>query len=260
MSSKALIGYTGFVGKTLLRQLEFNELYRSSNISEMKNRSYDIVVCAGAPAVKWLANKEPDKDSSNIDSLIEVLKTIDAKKIILISTVDVFKNPYCVSENSKLEKNDLHPYGLNRRKLEEFVEENFNDYLIVRLPGLVGPGLKKNIIYDFLNDNNIAAIDSRSIFQFYPMVNLWRDIEIAIENSLNIVHLTSEPISTAEIADKVFGIKDFKNEVLNIPPKYDFQTNYSDLYEGKSNYQYSKKEVLLSIRAYAQSEPKGMKS
>ncbi|HHS3346683.1 TPA: pyridine nucleotide transhydrogenase, partial [Vibrio cholerae] len=92
-----------------------------------------------------------------------------------------------------------------------------------------------------------------------PMVNLWQDIEIAIKNNLKIIHLTSEPIGTAEIADKVFGIKYFQNEVLDIPPKYDFQTNYVDMYEGKLNYQYSKKEVLMSIRAYAQSEIKGMR-
>lgn len=256
----ALIGYSGFVGSTLRKQFDFQYFYRSTNINEIKGNEFDLVVCAGAPAVKWLANKEPENDKKNIENLIYHLSKIKAKKFILISTVDVFSSPNLSNEETFVNKESLHAYGLHRRILEEFVERNFDDHIIVRLPGLVGPGLKKNIIYDFLNDNNISAIDSRSVFQFYPMVNLWKDIEIAIENSLKIIHLTSEPISTAEIADKVFGIKDFQNEVLDIPPKYDFQTNYVDIYEGKLNYQYSKKEVLLSIRSYAQSELKGMNS
>lgn len=55
----ALVGYSGFVGSVLLKQKKFNALYRSTNIDEIKNRSFDTVVCAGAPAVKWLANKYP---------------------------------------------------------------------------------------------------------------------------------------------------------------------------------------------------------
>ncbi|HDI3228112.1 TPA: NAD(P)-dependent oxidoreductase [Vibrio cholerae] len=259
MSKDGLIGYTGFVGQTLLKQRHFDALYRSINIDEIIGCDFDTIVCAGAPAVKWLANKEPDSDKKNIENLIFHLSKIRAKKFILISTVDVFSSPNLSNEETFVNKENLHAYGLHRRLLEEFVEKNFDDYLIVRLPGLVGPGLKKNVIYDFLNNNNLSSIDSRSVFQFYPMVNLWQDIEIAIKNNLKIIHLTSEPIGTAEIADKVFGIKYFQNEVLDIPPKYDFQTNYVDMYEGKLNYQYSKKEVLMSIRAYAQSEIKGMR-
>lgn len=48
--TKALIGYTGFVGTTLLKQTKFDDFYRSTNINDIKGKKFDLVVCAGAPA------------------------------------------------------------------------------------------------------------------------------------------------------------------------------------------------------------------
>ncbi|MCW8327454.1 pyridine nucleotide transhydrogenase [Photobacterium sp. SDRW27] len=255
LKNSALIGFTGFVGSTLLKQTSFEHLYRSTNIDEIRNNIFDTVVCAGAPAQKWLANKDPKNDKAILDNLIDQLSTIKCKKFILISTVDVFSTPNEVDENSPIIENGLHAYGLHRRQLEKFVIKNFDDYLIIRLPGLVGPGLKKNVIFDFLNNNNIDAIESRGIFQFYPMVNLWSDIQIAIKANLKIVHLTSEPIVVSDIAEEGFGLS-FKNEIHKTTAKYNMKTCYSKLYSGIKGYQYSKKETLIAIRAYAQSEAK----
>lgn len=157
----SLIGYSGYVGGTLLKQGNFTSLYRSTNIGDIDNQSFDTVVCAGAPAQKWIANREPEADRQKIEELIEHLKTIRCKFFILISTVDVFKNPIGVDEDSPVDESGLHAYGLHRRLLETFVEAHFPNHLIVRLPGLVGPGLRKNVIFDFLNDNNLQSIDSR---------------------------------------------------------------------------------------------------
>lgn len=251
--NKALIGYSGFVGSTLLRQATFTHLYRSTNIAEIDGHEFNVVVCAGAPAQKWLANKEPDIDREKIDGLIEHLKTIKCKKFILISTVDVFKTPIGVNESTIVELEDLHAYGSNRRRLEQFVESYFDDYLIVRLPGLVGPGLRKNIIFDFLHQNNLDAIESRNIFQFYPMTNLWFDITIALEANLKLIHLTGSPISVASVAKQGFSIE-FQQNLRGEPIKYDMQTLHAKLFNTKGNYQYSSRETIHAIRAYAQYE------
>ncbi|WP_017221015.1 NAD(P)-dependent oxidoreductase [Moritella dasanensis] len=254
MNNNALIGYSGFVGSTLLKQASFKYLYRSTNIEQIQNNEFDTVVCAGAPAQKWLANKEPQEDKAIIDTLIGHLATIKCKKFILISTVDVFIDPTDIDELTSVDEAGLHAYGLHRRQLEKFVEDNFDDYLIIRLPGLVGPGLKKNVIFDFLNNNNLDAIESRGVFQFYPMVNLWADIQLAEKENLKLVHFTAAPVSVSTIACKGFGI-DFKNEILESPASYNFKTRYAGIFSGASCYQYSVKETLLAIRAYAQSEP-----
>lgn len=185
---------------------------------------------------------------------MERLGQVSAKRFILISTVDVFRDPTGVTEDSKVVEDDLHAYGAHRRLLERFVEERFADHLVVRLPGLVGPGLRKNVIYDLLRDNNLDAIDSRAVYQFYPMVNLWYDIQIALNASLPLVHLTAEPVSVMDVAVKGFG-RTFDNVLPAAPAAYDFKTKHSGLFGGQGDYQYSRRETLQAVRAYAQSEP-----
>lgn len=256
--NSALIGYTGFVGTTLLKQNSFESLYRSTNISDIVGQSFDQVVCAGAPAKKWIANREPETDRQKIDGLISHLKTIHCKIFILISTADVFKQPIEVDEDTPVNESKLHAYGLHRRLLEKFVENHFSNHLIVRLPGLVGPGLTKNVIFDFLNDNNLSAIDSRGIFQFYPMVNLWYDIHTAIKAGLKLLHLTAEPIKVADVAMQGFG-KSYDATLDSAPSIYDMRSRHASIFGVSGHYQYSSRESMQAIRAYAQSEPRTIK-
>jgi len=251
----ALIGHSGFVGETLQKQISFSELYRSSNAKKMRGKSFSICVCSAAPAAKWIANRDPDADRANIDALIGNLDRVQCRRFILISTVDVFGSPIGVDESSPVEEDGLHAYGLHRRLLEKFVESRFENHLVVRLPGLVGPGLRKNVIFDFLNDNNLPMIDSRGVFQFYPMINLWYDIQIALQHGLSLVHLTAEPVSVTEVAREGFNLH-FDQELDKPPAHYDLRSIHSELFGGRGAYQYSRRESIQAIRAYAQSEPK----
>ena len=46
--TSALIGNTGFVGGNLRRQVRFDVLVSSSNVDELRGRSFELVACAGA--------------------------------------------------------------------------------------------------------------------------------------------------------------------------------------------------------------------
>jgi len=254
----ALIGYSGFVGSTLLKQRGFEARYRSTDIGEIEGRTFDTIVCAGAPAQKWLANRDPAGDRAKIDELIGHLSQVSCRTFILISTIDVFGNPLDVDENTEVDETGLHAYGLNRRRLERFVEQQFPDHLIVRLPGLVGPGLRKNVIFDFLNNNNLDAIDSRGVFQFYPMVNLWPDILLARKAGVKLLHLTAEPVSVADIAAEGFNFT-FEHPTANPAARYDMRSVHAGLTGATGAYQYSRRDTLMAVRAYAQSEARTIK-
>src|SRR5947209_18546431 len=101
--TRALIGYTGLVGGTLLRQTRFDDLYNRGNIESIAGRSYDLLVCAGAPAQKWLANREPGPDRANLERLMTALATVKARQVVLISTVDVWPIPVDVDEGSRID-------------------------------------------------------------------------------------------------------------------------------------------------------------
>ncbi|MGF6776402.1 pyridine nucleotide transhydrogenase [Paraburkholderia sp. GAS334] len=250
--ANALIGFSGFVGGTLLRQASFDALYRSSNIDQIDGHTFDTVICAGAPAQKWLANREPVADCMKIEGLIAHLDTIHCRTFILISTVDTFRNPVNVDEATPVDEAGLHAYGLHRRLLEKFVERRFPNHLTARLPGLVGPGLRKNVIFDLLNHNNVDAIDSRAVFQFYPMVNLWHDLQLAQAAGLKLVHLTAEPVSVAEVALQGFGMR-LDHALDTAPARYDMRSLHARVFGATGHYPYSARETFQAIRSYAQS-------
>jgi dTDP-4-dehydrorhamnose reductase len=248
----AVIGYTGFVGGNLLAQRDFDARYNSSNIDEIAGRSFDLIVCAGAPAEKWKANADPDRDLANIERLAGALTRANAGRVVLLSTVDVFGTPTGVDENSPVPTAGLHAYGRNRRLLEEKVASRF-ETTVLRLPGLYGPGLKKNVIFDFLHDNDVRKIDSRGVFQFYDTTRLWRDIEIATRHGLSLVHLPSEPVSVAQVARAAFGF-DFDNHVAANPARYDLRTLHAALFGGDGAYIETAERTLGGIAAFVARE------
>ncbi|SEK44618.1 hypothetical protein SAMN02910377_00900 [Pseudobutyrivibrio ruminis] len=148
---KALVGYTGFVGSNIYAAGQFDAVYNSKNIQDAFGTNPDLLVYAGLRAEKYLANNAPEKDMEQILIAQDNILKINPKKLVLISTIDVFKNPVGVDENSDIDTDNLHAYGLNRYKLECWVSENYKDALIIRLPGLFGKNIKKNFIFDYLN-------------------------------------------------------------------------------------------------------------
>ena len=148
---EALVGFTGFVGSNICASHSFYALYNSKNITEAYGTCPDLLVFSGLRAEKYLANNDPEKDLEQIDIAERNIIKIDPRKLVLISTIDVFKTPTGVDENSLIDTEGLNAYGYNRYQLECRIRDRFRDALIIRLPGLFGKNIKKNFIYDFIN-------------------------------------------------------------------------------------------------------------
>lgn len=146
-----LVGYTGFVGSNLYITGDFDKVFNSQNIEESYGLNPDLLVYAGLRAEKYLANSNPEKDMELIYQAEQNIRKINPKQLVLISTVDVYKEPFGVDEEATIEQEGLQAYGLNRYRLECWVRENYPSGLIVRLPGLFGKNIKKNFIYDYIN-------------------------------------------------------------------------------------------------------------
>mgnify|MGYP003291302991 CR=1 FL=1 len=176
----SLVGYTGFVGSNIYNKAgsQIEGLYNSKNIKSAYKTAPDILIYAGLKAEKYLANTYPEKDKFLIEEAEKNIKNINPKKLILISTIDVFKEPANVDENSIIDINGLQPYGYNRYLLECWVRENYHDALIIRLPALFGDNLKKNFLYDYVNPipqllkkEKIEELSARNkdIFNYYAL-------------------------------------------------------------------------------------------
>jgi hypothetical protein len=247
----ALIGFTGFVGGNLARQASFTDLYNSQNVETIAGRQFDLLVCAAAPGAKWKANAEPENDRRAIARLQGCIARARAKKLVLISTVDVYRQPVEVDEETSIDPAQVAPYGQHRYELEQFVSSRF-DTLVVRLPALFGLGLKKNIVYDFMHGNCVDKIHCESVFQFYAMNRLWGDICRALECGLKLINLATEPVAVYEVAERGFGWS-FRNKPDTPPARYDMKTRFAHLYGSSGGYLYQKEQVLAALVDFVRS-------
>lgn len=193
----AVLGYTGFVGSNIVKQLNYNcDCYNTSNFELIKGRKYERVYCACIPGTKWIANKEPVKDLVNIAKIISVLDTIECEHFYLVSSQDC---------NSTLESDEIYTetpptiYGLHRLQFEWFIKCRFPFARIMRIGCLFGDGLKKNIIYDLIN-NRIDHPISNTTYQLYCIDNILTDFEFMDSNNVSIMNRFSNPVWVSEIA------------------------------------------------------------
>ena len=239
----AIFGFSGFVGSHLTTKFQYTHLYNTTNIEKSKNSTFDIIHICCIPSVKWKANKFPEKDFETIESIKDIFNTIKANKVILISTIDVYdKINNEDNEDSKINYSNNHTYGKNRFLFEKFILETFNNVNIIRLPALFGRGLKKNIIYDLLNNNNVHKIDKTSKFQWYNLEWLKEDIDYVIRNNIKICNFFTEPLETFEI------LKLFKYDYNNNPSFHMIYNTKSKYFD--NGYIRSKYEVLKSIKEF----------
>ena len=143
----ALIGHTGFIGGNLVRQTTFTDCFHSADIGQIAGREFDLLVCSGVSAVKWWANKNAEVDLSRIDNLLGYLARVQAKRLFIISTVDVYPVSSGINETFNCHAADNHAYGKNRLYFEDEVLRRFPHAMIARLGGVFGDGLKKK--YNF---------------------------------------------------------------------------------------------------------------
>ena len=143
-----LVGSTGFVGGNLRAKHTFAAVCHSSDIAAQYGTQPDLCVYAGVPAAMFLANADPEADMEVMRTARENLRKIAPKSLVLISSIAVFADSRGRCEDDAPDTDGLLAYGRNRLQLEQWVREDFNDALIVRLPALYGAGLKKNFLFD----------------------------------------------------------------------------------------------------------------
>ena len=252
--TNCIIGYTGTVGKNLVKQGKFSYFFNSKNIKKIHKNSYNLTFVCAPHAKKWWANKFPKKDDYITNKLIKNLSNLKTKKIILISTIDVYNVEAMANENSPISIDKLNIYGKNRYKIEKFVENSFNNYFIIRLPAIYGNYLKKNIIFDLMNNNNLNQIRLKSSFQWYFIGNLMKDIKKIINKKIRKINLFTEPIPTSELVNLFFKEKKKYLDQKNSGKNYNLKTIHYKVFKGKMGYIMNKKNNFKILKNFFKNE------
>lgn len=244
-----IIGGSGLLGSSLLSSGRF-DLSVSSGDSIRPIRAKTLVIAAPS-ATKWLANLDPEGDFEKVKKLMNRLSEIEAERVVLLSTVDVYANPEDSSEESPTVSELPRSYGSNRLALEKFVLDSFEDARSLRLSGLVGPGLKKNPIFDLGKSNNLENLNANSKMQFLPTYKVVEAVlSDWIYNISGSINLTAEPVTLQEAADR----RNIILKATKVQVSYDVYS--SRLVQGVERaYFCSKFESLKAIGSYFDAHP-----
>jgi len=238
-----LIGGSGFIGSSLAERFEFSEIVNST--TPIQSGHFDLVVCAAPSGRKWFANSNPAADLLSIEALLTRISQISADRFVLFSTVDVYESVSDATENSPL-ATESHPYGFHRALVENVVRRQFNNHLVLRLGGLVGPLLRKNPLFDLKHMNNLSLLNRESRMQFTPIEALTKFVQSPTSDWVGTVNLTAPPISLGQIANGLgISLGDSAAQVM-----YDVKSNWS---KGAQKYLVSRRSSSLAIREYFES-------
>lgn len=154
-----VIGAAGFVGSAFLEHLsakadaEVVAVTRES-YDRLRGRPSDVVVDCAGNSRKYLAEEDPLEDlAATVEHRLRTLRDFPAGLQVHISSVDVYDrldSPATTHEDAVLRAGGASHYGFHKRLAEALVQHYAPDWLILRLGGMVGPGLRKNPVHDVL--------------------------------------------------------------------------------------------------------------
>ena len=190
-----LVGSRGFVGSA------FHRLFQARGIAHepITRESYpgavgrrgSILVNAAANSRKYLAEQDWAADfDASVAAVVHTLRDFHADLYVLLSSVDVYNtldDPASNAEDTVIDPLRLSTYGFHKYIAEVCVRHHAPRWLIVRLAGMVGPGLKKNPVFDVLQGRPLS-INPDSKYQFMSTDAVadavWRLIESGVTNQV----------------------------------------------------------------------------
>lgn len=255
-----LVGATDFAGGNLAASYPFDGAYAADEVSQAYGAQPELLVYAALP----LRDARVQAGDALCARAMADIKKIAPHRLVLLSSADVYAVPQGVDENTPADAgSDPARAGDSCAALEQAVRAAYPDALFVRLPSLFGAGLEEGFLYEFIvrtakdtaafarpDLGVLANTDSRTLFQYYDLRWLWKDISWALAARLTVLNMATEPLSAAEIVRELTHGGVFANELGAPPARCDLLSKYDALYESENGYLYNREEVLEALRAF----------
>jgi nucleoside-diphosphate-sugar epimerase len=168
-----IIGGNGFVGSAYARLLAArgiaHRIVTRENYDSLKGTSCDVLINANGNSKKFLAAQEPlNEFDQSVRSVARTLEDFRCGAYVFLSTGDVYpdqSSPAVTGEDQAIDPDGQSRYGLHKFLAEQLVRSTQERWLVMRMGGFVGPGLKKNAVYDMLTGTPLR-LSPQSELQF----------------------------------------------------------------------------------------------
>lgn len=169
----AVLGGKGFVGSAVVRYCAKHAIacdcVEPDNYREFSGCRYDLVINAAGESRKYQVNRDPLADFRySLEPLLSSFQDFTFSGYVYISSVDVYpdhEDPARNREEAEIDLGMISHYGFHKFMGERMVLHYCPRFLIVRLGGVLGPGLRKNPVYDLLH-NLPLRVDEASEYQY----------------------------------------------------------------------------------------------
>jgi nucleoside-diphosphate-sugar epimerase len=186
-----IVGGNGFVGRALAEHFAFSGYDVTSitreNFAENNGRQFDILIDAAGNSKKFIADENLLLDFDlSVRHRMQTLLSFNTSLHVHISSVDVYHDLTDPEKNTEETIVDLGAnsnYGFTKRLAELIVQRHAPQWLIFRLSGMVGLGLRKNPVYDIANGLPIR-IHPDSSYQFCSSEYVANLIRTVVETGL----------------------------------------------------------------------------
>ena len=158
-----ILGGEGFVGSAYARLLrELDEPFivvTRANYGSLRGSACSVLINANGNSRKFLATRDPLRDfDASVRSVAASLEDFRAQRYIFLSSGDVYPDTSsreATREDTPIDLSRVSRYGLHKYIAEQLVRSVHPAWLVVRMGGFVGPGLKKNAIFDMLTGDPV---------------------------------------------------------------------------------------------------------
>lgn len=150
------------------------------------------------------------------------------------------------------------PSMLKEDKFEELIGQDdlIRDYYTLQDNGFYKvrslSNEEKNRLKVYFKKIGFSALnftDSRSVYQFYNLAYLWKDINTALSKGITKLNMATEPIQISELF-KILTGQDFVNILDRAPYYYNFKTQYAEILGGENGYLYDKTSVVNDLKGF----------
>ncbi|NCA83232.1 MAG: SDR family oxidoreductase [Opitutae bacterium] len=184
-----VIGAKGFIGSAVAAEAARRGYavvpVDRANYGECAGQSADLLIQAGGNSRKHLDERNPAEGFAlSVESVRQVLLDFHPRHFVHVSSGAVYpheEDPARNREDAPLAPGGMTHYGFHKWLAEQLVRHYAADHLILRVGGCVGPGLRKNALYDLLSggpsfvhpDSEFQYMDTRdlasAVFQLHEI-------------------------------------------------------------------------------------------